>query len=124
MPWFSHEEEVRCTGNKDCKESRKTLALFARDYKAIKQWIQTSRTAPLGFPSSEWDNVIRGQAVNLDSVLSSLHHVSAPKENVGRMGSTEISLGRSEPIKKVQTSGEWTSTWNTAIKAIKFTFPH
>ena len=124
MPWFSREEEARRTGNKDCEQSRKTLALFARDYKAIKQWIQTSRTAPLGFPSSEWDNVIRGQAVNLDAVLSSLHHVSAPKENVGRVGSTEISLGRSEPIKKVQTSGEWTSAWNAAIKAIKFAFPH
>ena len=124
MPWFSREEEARRTGNKECEQSRKTLALFARDPKAIKQWIQTSRTAPLGFPSSEWDNVIRGQAVNLDAVLSSLHHVSAPKENVGRVGTTEISLGRSEPTKKVQTSGEWTSAWNATIKAIKFAFPH
>ena len=57
-------------------------------------------------------------------MLSSLHHVSAPKENVGRVGSTEISLGRSEPSKKVQTSGEWTSAWNATIKAIKFAFPH
>ncbi|KIK02791.1 hypothetical protein K443DRAFT_5817 [Laccaria amethystina LaAM-08-1] len=73
MPWFTREEEVRRTGNKDCKESRRTLALFARDHKTIKQWIQTSRTAPLGFPGSEWDNIIKGQAVNLDAMLSSLH---------------------------------------------------
>ena len=124
MPWFSREEEERRTGNKECEESRRILALYARDFKAIKQWIQNSRTAPLGFPSSEWDNIVRGQAVNLDAVLSSLHHISAPKENVGRVGSTEISLGRSEPSKKVQTSGEWTSAWNAAIKAIKFAFPH
>jgi hypothetical protein len=102
MPWFTREEEVRRTGNKDCEESRRTLTLFACDHKTIKQWIQTSRTAPLGFPSSEWDNIIRGQAVNLDAVLSSLHHISAPKENLG----------------------EWTSTWNATIKAIKFAFPH
>ena len=124
MPWFSREQEERRTGNKECEESRRILALFARDFKIVKQWIQNSRTAPLGFPSSEWDNIIRGQAVNLDTVLSSLHHISAPKENVGRVGSTEISLGRSEPSKKVQTSGEWTSAWNAAIKAIKFAFPH
>jgi hypothetical protein len=124
MPWYNREEEARQSGNKDCEESRRILQLFARDYKIVRQWIQTSRTAPLGFPSSEWDNVIKGQAVNLDAVFSSLHHISAPKENVGRVGSTEISLGQSEPAKKVQTSGEWTSAWNACIKAIKFAFPH
>ena len=124
MPWFEREEEVRRTGNKDCEESRRILTLFARDYKVIKQWIQNSWTAPLGFPTSEWDNIIKGQAVNLDAVFSSLHHISAPKENTGRVGSTEISLGQSEPAKRVQTSGEWTSAWNATIKAIKFAFPH
>jgi len=93
------------------------------DYKVIKQWIQTSWTAPLGFPGSEWDNIIWGQAINLNAVFSLLHHISAPKENIGLMGSAEISLGRSEPAKRVQMSGKWTSTWNTTVKAIKFAFP-
>jgi hypothetical protein len=83
MPWYTREEEARRSGNKDCEESRKILHLFARDYKVVKQWIQNSRTTPLGFPGSEWDNIIRGQAVNLDAVFSSLHHISAPKENIG-----------------------------------------
>ena len=124
MPWFDREEEARRTGNKDCEQSRRILDLFARDYKVVKQWIQNSRTVPLGFPSSEWDNIIKGQAVNLDAVFSSLHHISAPKENTGRVGSTEISLGRTEPSKRVQTSGEWTSAWNATVKATKFAFPH
>ena len=124
MPWHVREEEARQNGNVECEESRRILQLFARDYKVVKQWIQTSQTAPLGFPSSEWDNIIKGQAVNLDAMFSSLHHISAPKENVGHVGSTEISLGRSEPAKKVQTSGEWTSAWNATIKATKFAFPH
>ena len=67
---------------------------------------------------------MQGQPINLNAMLSSLHHVSTPKENIGHVGSTEISLGRSEPSKKVSMSGEWTSTWNTTIKAINFTFPH
>ena len=124
MPWFVREEEARRNGNKDCEESRRLLQLFTRDYKVVKQWVQTSQTAPLGFPTSEWDNIIQGQAVNLDAVLSSLHHISTPKEKVGCMGHTEISLGRTEPAKKVQTSGEWTSAWNATIKATKFAFPH
>jgi len=93
MPWYNREEEARCNGNTECEESRRVLQLFARDFKVVRQWIQTSQTAPLRFPTSEWDNIIKGQAVNLDAVFSSLHHISAPKENLGRMGSTEISLG-------------------------------
>jgi len=124
MPWYNREEEARHNGNTECKESRRVLQLFAHNFKVVRQWIQTSRTAPLGFPTSEWDNIIKGQAVNLDAVFSSLHHISAPKENLGCMGSTEISLGRSEPAKKVQMSGEWTSAWNATVKAIKFAFPH
>jgi len=57
-------------------------------------------------------------------MFSSLHHISAPKENIGHVGHTKISLGRSEPVKKVQTSGEWTSAWNMTIKVVKFAFPH
>jgi len=115
MPWFSWEDEERRTGNEECKESRRLLTLFARDFKAIKLWIENSRTAPLGFPTSEWDNIIQGQAINLDAVLSSLHHISTPKENVGCVGSTEISLGQSELSKRVQTSGKWTSAWNAMM---------
>lgn len=67
MPWFSREEEKEAghTGKKDHKESRKTLSFFAQDYKAIKQQIKTSRTAPLSFPSSEWDNIIENKLSTL-----------------------------------------------------------
>ena len=40
------------------------------------------------------------------------------------MGPTEIILGCIEPIRRVQTSGEWTSAWNATVKAYIFTFPH
>jgi len=40
------------------------------------------------------------------------------------MRSIEISLGRTEPSRRVQTSGEWTSAWNAAVKAYFFVFPH
>jgi len=65
LPWYNREEEARWSGNKDCEESRWILQLFARDYKVVQQWVQNLWTAPLRFPSSEWDNIIKGQAVNL-----------------------------------------------------------
>ena len=43
---------------------------------------------------------------------------------MGRIGGTEISLGKSDPARKVQTSGDWTIAWHVASKAITFAFPH
>jgi hypothetical protein len=75
MPWYHRE------------------STFAQDYTIIKHWITVSPSAPCAFPTTEWENIIKGKSVNLDSVLSSLHHISAVKENIGHVGSTEISLG-------------------------------
>lgn len=124
MPWFQRESAARQSANPSCTKTREILTTFASDYTSIKHWITISISAPCGFPTAEWENIIKGKAVNLDSVLSSLHHISPVKENVGRVGTTEISLGRSEPTRKVRTSGEWTSAWNATIKATAFAFPN
>ncbi|KAJ2936322.1 hypothetical protein H1R20_g770, partial [Candolleomyces eurysporus] len=79
---------------------------------------------PPGFPSSEWDNLLKGKAVNLDVVFSSVYHVRAVKENRGRLGEHEISFGHSEPSRKVLTYGDWTIAWNITVKAAAFLFPH
>ncbi|KAF5382515.1 hypothetical protein D9615_003084 [Tricholomella constricta] len=124
LPWYDDEKRARVSSNPSLDKNRRIIALFARDLSKVKRLIGSAQTAPHGFPSSEWDNVIRGNPVNLDVVLSSLHHVSAPKENRGRIGDNEISLGRSDPTRKVETSGQWTSAWNATSKAIRFAFRH
>ncbi|RDB25999.1 hypothetical protein Hypma_006532 [Hypsizygus marmoreus] len=124
MPWHRRELKARKNASPSCIKTRKLLKYFGRNTGEVKQLIKLSQTAPLGFPSSEWDNIIKGNPVNLDIVLSSLHHLGAPEENTGRLGSTEIKLGQNEPTRKVQTSGDWTSTWNAAIKATVFIFKH
>ncbi|RDB29634.1 hypothetical protein Hypma_015139 [Hypsizygus marmoreus] len=124
MPWHRRELRARKNASPSCIKTRKLLKYFTRNTGEVKQLIRLSQTAPLGFPSSEWDNIIKGNPINLDIVLSSLHHLGAPKENTGRLGSTEIKLGQNEPTRKVQTSGDWTSTWNAAIKATVFVFKH
>ena len=124
MPWFQRESIARQTANPSCSRTREILTQFAGDYNIVKHWINVSHSAPHGFLAAEWENIIKGKPVNLDSVLSSLHHIAPVKENVGRVGSTEISLGHTEPSRKVKTSGEWTSAWNATIKATVFAFPH
>ena len=82
------------------------------------------KTAPRGFPDSEWDHIIRGEPVDLNVVFSSLHHIAPIKENTGHLGRTEISMGKTKPARKVKTSGDWNSAWNATVKATAFAFPH
>ena len=124
MPWFHRETVARITANLSCLATWDILSQFAADFHSIKHWILSTQSAPRGFPSTEWDHIIKGKPVDLNVVLSSLHHVSPVKENIGRVGSTEISLGHTEPTRRVHTSGEWTSAWNATVKAYTFTFPH
>jgi hypothetical protein len=124
MPWYTRENFARQSGEPSSVESRRIILHLGDNISAVKKWILVAHTAPRGFPPSEWENIIKGKSVNLDIVLSSLHHIAPIKENVGHVGSTEISLGRTEPTRRVQTSGEWTSAWNSAIKATIFIFPH
>ncbi|KAF8231922.1 hypothetical protein L208DRAFT_1274894, partial [Tricholoma matsutake] len=53
--------------------------------------------APQGFPKSKWKQIFKGEAVNLNVIFSSLHHLAPPKENVGHVRGTEISLGKTDP---------------------------
>jgi len=81
-------------------------------------------TAPQGFLNLEWKQVFKGEAINLDVIFSNFHHIASPKENVGCIGGTEISLGKADPARKVQTSGDWTIAWHAATKAVMFAFPY
>jgi hypothetical protein len=124
MPWFGQELAARQRADPSCLETRRILGLLGNDVGAVKRWIQQSSAAPTGFPSSEWENIIRGNAVDLDKVFSSLHLVAPTKEKLGRVGSTTISLGDTEPARRIQTSGDWFAAWREATKATAFVFPH
>ena len=124
MPWFKRESLARQSADPSCQATREILGTFGSDFAYVKRSIQLAQSSPAGFPASEWDNIIRGIAVNIDNVYSSLHHVAPVKENVGRVGSTEISLGHTEPSRRVRTNGDWISAYNEIVKATSFVFPH
>lgn len=125
MPWYGKEAEGTGGGGREsCQKSCQLLRTYGEDLSQVKRWITTSSVAPSGFPASEWENLLRGKPLNLDVIFSSLYHVVPVKENRGRIGDHEISLGFTEPSKKVQTHGDWTIAWNIATNAIVFLFPH
>ena len=125
MPWFSKEKQLRkSVTNPSCIKTKDILDIFQRDLAAVKRWIRCASSAPAGFPSTEWDALIKGETVDIDTVFSSLHHVHSIDEGIGRVGSTEIQFGRPKPAAKIETSGQWTSAFNLVVKATAFLFPH
>lgn len=101
-----------------------TLAIFQKDLNFAEQEIHRAASAPQGFPESKWKHIFKGEAVNLDVIFSNLHHIAPPKENVGCIRRTEISLGKADPARKVQMSGDWTVAWHATSKVTVFAFPH
>jgi hypothetical protein len=125
MPWFSKEQRFRqSNANLSCNKTRTILDLFQRDTATVKRWIRCASSAPAAFPSSEWDALIKGDSVDIDTVFSSLHHIHSIEESVGRVGATEIQFGRPKPAARVETSGQWTAAFNLIVKATTFLFPH
>ncbi|KAF8871791.1 hypothetical protein BD779DRAFT_1680115 [Infundibulicybe gibba] len=106
-----------------CQETERIYKLVNLDPIATRKWILADPRAPI-FPISEWDNIIRGYPVCLDTVFSARYSIGPPKENLGRVGDLEFSIGRPEILKKVQTSGDWISTWFDVVQATSFVFPH
>jgi hypothetical protein len=124
MPWYKDELENRESDNPICRKNRELLALFARDIPQVKFWIRNSAHAPSGFPTSQWERIIRGEAVDLNAVFSNLHRTEPAKENVGRVGDTQITFGLAEPKKRIETAGDWISAWNRVVQATRFVFRH
>ncbi|KIM72017.1 hypothetical protein PILCRDRAFT_82246 [Piloderma croceum F 1598] len=53
------------------------------------------------FPDGEWNNVLSGKSVNLDTVFST-----------------------AKPSKMIATHGDWVTTWGITSRAVMFAFPH
>ena len=62
MPWYQQEIAARQTGNTSSDESRRILLLIGDNVPAVKHWVSVAKTAPRGFPMSEWENIARGKA--------------------------------------------------------------
>jgi hypothetical protein len=98
--------------------------MLSRDIKVAKLNIKLAPNAPRGIPMSEWEHILKGEAVDLDRVLSSLHRVTIDQERKARLGETEISIANTEAKRKIETSSEWLTAWGSASRATAFVFKH
>ena len=123
MPWYRKPSHV-ASSNPSCSETRRLLRIFNRDVANAKFLIKVADDSPSGIPSSQWERILKGDAIDLNQIFASLHHIVPDEERTGRLGDAEISFGVSEPKKRISSASEWSSTWRKASKAIAFAFPH
>jgi hypothetical protein len=123
MPW-SKRKGGAVPQNPSCVKSADLIRRFNRDLKSAKLFIKLAPGAPRGVPMSEWEHIFKGEAVDLDKILSSLHRVTVDSERKASFGDTEISIGSAETKRKVETSSEWSTSWRSASRAIAFVFEH
>ena len=124
MPWYSSTSTKAYPSNPSSDKTRQLLKRYNRDISNAKFFVKVAQGSPEGIPSAQWERILRGEPVDLDYLLSSLHRITFDEERKGHVGSTEISLGVSDAKKRVQSSSEWSSAWRRVSKAIAFCFPH
>src|SRR6202522_848739 len=124
MPWHGRRGIWKTTQNPSCIKSADIIRKFNRDIKLAKLFIKLAPGAPRGIPMSEWEHIFKGEPIDLDKILSSLHRVTIDPERKASFGDTEISIGGSEAKRKVETSSEWSTAWRSASRAVAFVFEH
>jgi len=124
MPWYRSGRSSNPLRNPNCLETCKSLRIFNKDIPGCKFWVKLAEGAPAGIPSSQWERIFRGEPIELDHFLSSLHRTSINEEGETRIGNAKISLGISDAKRRISTASEWSAAWHFAARAIAFVFPH
>jgi hypothetical protein len=107
-----------------CKETCRLLRAYNQDISRAKFFVKITPNSPSEIPSSQWEQILKGDAVDLNQIFASLHHVIPDEERMGHLGDMKIIFGVSESKKHVMTMSEWSSAWRRASRAIGFAFPH
>ena len=122
MPWF--DPATSSSRRSSCVETCRTLRQFSEDPAGVKALLRVANNLPEGIPSSQWDRLLRGESVDLNQILSSMHFIQLDEERKGRMGSAEVVFAIAEAKRQVKTGSEWSTAFRRASKATSFLFPH
>jgi hypothetical protein len=124
LPWIATRDEDELCIHPSLRKTRDILENNARDIKYARSSLLSSLKLPQ-FPLSEWNNLLTGQAVDLDRVLSGIHAASYETSQKEKLGShIEVTTGALVPARTVKTYGDWVTAWVPTVAATTFVFPH
>ncbi|KAJ7921066.1 hypothetical protein B0H13DRAFT_1508646, partial [Mycena leptocephala] len=124
LPWVVEDFIIEPTLSPELAKTRRMLLEFAKDPKYMLGTIRNS-TNHVAFPDSEWLAIIKGDAVDLNKVITNQFSVSHERQRTEATGDgVQILFGPSTPTKTICTHAEWLTAWSKASEAIVFVFPH
>ena len=122
MPWYSASSST--SRRSSCVETCRILLQFSEDLSGVKSLLRVANNLPEGISSTQWDRILKGESVDLNQILSSMHFVQLDEERKGRLGRAEVVFTVTESKRQVKTGSEWSSAFRRMSKAITFLFPH
>jgi hypothetical protein len=122
MPWY--DSGSLSSRRASCLETCRTLRMFSEDLSGAKSYLRVAHNLPEGIPASQWDRILKGESVDLNQILSSMHFVQLDEERKGRMGNSEIIFAASESKRHIKIGAEWSAAFRRMSKGIAFLFPH
>jgi hypothetical protein len=128
LPWNEPEDSIFGPSSTLSPELQKTQSLlenFSRDAKRARTSLLNCNRPIPQFPPAEWLNLLSGNAVDLDHVLSNIYTISHSTSEVVELGKNlELLHGSSAPAKSVRTHGDWVIAWDSLVDATLFVFKH
>jgi hypothetical protein len=104
MPWFTHSELDEPRNNPVSAKTVEHLRTYNKDIKKCKFFVSVSSGAPENVPSAQWERIFKGEAIDLDQILSALYRITINEDRKARIGEADITFGLIEASRKVSTS--------------------
>lgn len=124
FPWIVDDLILEASLSPELAKTRNQLIEYAKDPKYVLSSLLNS-TRHISFPESEWLAIIKGQAVNLDKVITQHYTISHDDRRIEKIGDgVELRFGSYEPTKSVKNFADWILAWGKASEAISYVFPH
>lgn len=116
MPWYDAEKMRNLCPS--MKKTRNIIEYIRQDVETAKRWVQSAPGAPANFPPSEWEAILRGEAVNLEAVFQTLHFPRSERRDY------KPYYAEYRDERQIETSSDWIVAWKKTMEATLFVFPH
>jgi len=124
FPWYEADNHTLLALPASCIQTCKRLEVYLQDIPGCRNQIKIAPGAPRNVPITQWEQIFRGETLDLDHFLSSLHRTTVDEEGETRIGNARISFGIADAKRRVSSASDWASAWRLASKAVSFVFPH
>ena len=117
----SHRAETEGS-SKSLRRTNRLLDNWSKDFKEIVRRYDFCPSRP-EFPLAELKNILGGQYVNLDAVLSYHYSSQSTDKQTEKVGELEFTFTTANFAQSIETSADWITAWGRVERAYRFVFP-